>query len=102
MFSVQMTDDKDKCDDGNKLPDDGCSDKCLVEEGWECKEGSPDSRDRCSDKCGDGLVYHRSTEDYCDDHNTSEGDGCNKDCRVETGYFCEGGDKTKKDECKEI
>jgi len=25
-----------QCDDNNSNNDDGCSDACLIEEGWEC------------------------------------------------------------------
>lgn len=33
---IQRSDFGEKCDDGNSLNDDGCSDKCLIEDGYEC------------------------------------------------------------------
>lgn len=38
----------------------------------------------------------------CDDGNNNNGDGCDKSCEVEEGYYCEGGDLYNPDECFEI
>ena len=35
------------CDDGNILPFDGCSNECIVEDGWECTGGNETSPDTC-------------------------------------------------------
>jgi cysteine-rich repeat protein len=38
--------------------------------------------------CGNGLV---DGAESCDDHNTSDGDGCSANCLVEAGFVCTGG-----------
>ena len=38
----------------------------------------------------------------CDDGNTLTGDGCDGQCRVETGYVCRGGLDGGKDQCQWI
>lgn len=38
--------------------------------------------------CGDGLVG--APDEGCDDNNTTNGDGCDSQCAVETGYACNG------------
>jgi cysteine-rich repeat protein len=41
-------------------------------------------------------------ENYCDDGNNKDGDGCSSTCQVEIGYHCLGGSKSCPDTCKEI
>ncbi len=78
-----MVNPEEECDDGNTSPGDGCSDMCLVENGWVCEiPGEP-----CRQiTCGDGMA---SPEEECDDGNTSPGDGCSDMCLVENGWVCE-------------
>jgi cysteine-rich repeat protein len=43
--------------------------------------------------CGNGVVesYIVNTamyDEYCDDGNATNGDGCNSTCKIETGYNC--------------
>jgi cysteine-rich repeat protein len=38
-----------QCDDGNTEDGDGCSSRCVVEEGWECEGGSALTKDVCID-----------------------------------------------------
>jgi cysteine-rich repeat protein len=66
------------CDDGNTLPNDGCSPTCHFEPNCSATTG------QCTSKCGDGLVVNED----CDDGNTNDGDGCSHDCKVEAGYQC--------------
>jgi fibro-slime domain-containing protein len=66
------------CDDGNTLPNDGCSPTCHFEPKCDSTAGT------CTSKCGDGLVVNEE----CDDGNTNDGDGCSHDCKVEKGYQC--------------
>lgn len=40
------------------------------------------------DVCGDGAL-HEATEE-CDDDNIIGGDGCDKNCQIEAGFFCKG------------
>ena len=67
------------CDDGNIDVGDGCSDVCVLEDGWTCDEGG------CSEICGDGLVIGAEA---CDDANLDAGDGCSDACEVEDGWIC--------------
>ncbi len=66
------------CDDGNTLPNDGCSPTCHAEPNCDSATGT------CTSKCGDGLVVNEG----CDDGNTNNGDGCSSTCKVEPGYQC--------------
>jgi cysteine-rich repeat protein len=82
------------CDDGNQVSNDGCSNECLIEIGWDCNSSVPSV---CTPVCGDTLV--RGTE-TCDDGNevtettcnTYNGtcDICNNVCQTVTvvGPFC--------------
>lgn len=36
-----ILDEAEECDDGNTLPDDGCSSSCLIEAGWTCSAPVP-------------------------------------------------------------
>jgi cysteine-rich repeat protein len=71
------------CDDGNTVDGDGCSSRCLVENGWTCS-GEPST---CSSTCGNGAL---DSGEECDDGNRQAGDGCAAECVVEPGYTCEG------------
>ena len=66
------------CDDGNTLPNDGCSPTCHAEPNCSSSTGT------CTSVCGDGLVVNEG----CDDGNTNNGDGCSSTCTVEPGYQC--------------
>jgi fibro-slime domain-containing protein len=72
------------CDDGNTLPNDGCSPTCHAEPNCSSATGT------CTSKCGDGLVVNEG----CDDGNTNNGDGCSSTCKVEAGYQCAQPDST--------
>jgi len=72
------------CDDGNTLPNDGCSPTCHAEPNCSSATGT------CTSKCGDGLVVNEG----CDDGNTNNGDGCSSTCAVEPGYQCAQPDST--------
>lgn len=45
--------------------------------------------------CGDGKRFVFE----CDDGNNKDGDGCTRDCKVETGFQCTGGSPDNKDSC---
>jgi fibro-slime domain-containing protein len=77
------------CDDGNTKAGDGCSADCKqVEPGYTCPTNN-DVGGPCTavtmPTCGDGRL---SFGEYCDDGNTSSGDGCSATCTLETGYTC--------------
>ena len=74
----------EQCDDGNTLPNDGCSPTCHFEPNCRPATGT------CTSKCGDGLVVNEE----CDDGNTTNGDGCSSTCTVEPGFQCAQPDST--------
>ncbi|MBV9946498.1 MAG: DUF4215 domain-containing protein, partial [Myxococcales bacterium] len=69
----------EQCDDGNRVPYDGCSPTCTIDP--TCAQGT------CAGVCGDGLVF---PNEACDDGNTRSGDGCSATCQLEvgTGWSC--------------
>lgn len=80
-----LADPDEQCDDGNTANGDGCSVKCIIEEGFGCR-GQPSSCIRPI--CGEGLVH--APIEQCDDANGSNGDGCASFCHTEPGYVCTG------------
>ena len=42
--------------------------------------------DDCKEICGDGFDWGTYE---CDDGNRNTGDGCNQNCKVEKGFFCD-------------
>jgi cysteine-rich repeat protein len=75
--------DDEACDDGNFRNDDGCSENCSVESGFECA-GEPSD---CESICGNGAI---DSAESCDDGDLVEADGCSPDCRIERGWMCWG------------
>jgi cysteine-rich repeat protein len=75
--------DGEECDDGNFRSDDGCSEHCTVESGFECT-GEPSD---CESICGNGAI---DSAESCDDGDLAEADGCSPDCRIERGWICSG------------
>jgi len=55
----------EQCDDGNVVPNDGCSATCTLE-------------------CGDGVL---EGSEQCDDGNLVPGDGCDASCQFEPNFF---------------
>ncbi|MBS2032786.1 MAG: DUF4215 domain-containing protein, partial [Deltaproteobacteria bacterium] len=54
------------------------------ETGYTCTGSAPSV---CSTTCGDGI---KAGTEACDDHNTTNGDGCSSTCAVEAGWTCTG------------
>jgi cysteine-rich repeat protein len=50
------------------------------------------------DVCGDGL---QSADEQCDDGNLRPADGCDQQCRIESGFKCSGGSVSSKSVCEE-
>lgn len=73
------------CDDGNLSNNDGCSDTCSIESGFQCSGASSSSADTCTEICGDGKNYGQYG---CDDGNLINGDGCSLTCAIESGFGC--------------
>jgi len=65
------------CDDGNRIPYDGCSANCTLEPA--CAGGA------CTATCGDGIL---EPGEQCDDGNFLAGDGCSPTCTIEPGFTC--------------
>lgn len=49
----------EKCDDGNLLNGDGCSNLCIIENGYKCFNAPSN----CSPICGDALIFGNECED---------------------------------------
>eukprot|EP01029_Cantina_marsupialis_P027804 TRINITY_DN774021_c0_g1_i1.p1 TRINITY_DN774021_c0_g1~~TRINITY_DN774021_c0_g1_i1.p1 ORF type:complete len:1162 (+),score=431.12 TRINITY_DN774021_c0_g1_i1:118-3603(+) len=87
----------EECDDNNNINEDGCNNKCMVEDGFVCIHDDMLGYDRCWFKCGDGM---RQANEDCDDFNQVNGDGCNTECKLELGYYCNPiGGASLADEC---
>ena len=62
----------------------GCSKTCTKEPS--CRNGTGMVTTRaCDTSCGNGSI---ETGEQCDDGNSSDGDGCSKDCKTESGFMC--------------
>jgi cysteine-rich repeat protein len=84
----------EQCDDGNRVDDDTCSNRCLlsllcgngVKQGSEeCDDGDHDDTNACLStcqiaRCGDGKV--RQGVEQCDDGNGDDSDACLSNCRA--------------------
>lgn len=70
------------CDDGDADPGDGCSETCVVEEGFRCPPAGGACR---AIVCGDRRV---ESPERCDDGDADAGDGCDASCQVEDGWAC--------------
>jgi MYXO-CTERM domain-containing protein len=66
----------EQCDDGNDVGGDGCTEECVVEDGWGC-DGEPSA---CAFLCGNGVY---DDGEQCDDGNDADGDGCSASCEIE-------------------
>lgn len=52
----------------------------------------------CLEICGDGRRF----DDFCDDGNNDNGDGCTDNCLVEEGWTCIGGTSSRRSTCLEL
>jgi cysteine-rich repeat protein len=74
------------CEDGNSVPNDGCSPGCAVEPGFVCPLAVPGPLSNCTAVCGDLIIS--SPIESCDDGATVSGDGCSSTCHAEPQYCC--------------
>ena len=77
------------CDNEDKIIGDGikCLDDCSGNYiGWLCEGGSTTSPTICDTVCGDSVVLQ---DEYCDDGNLEDWDGCNHECFTEVGWTYE-------------
>ena len=107
------------CDDGNQTRNDGCDDRCVIEEcgnavlqewgGEACDDGNNDPLDgchQCQFTCGNQTLEEN---EECDDGNQIAGDGCDDHCLVErcsngilqtaSGEECDDGNLSNGDGC---
>ena len=99
-----ITENNEKCDDGNTTDGDGCTSKCTIEDGYTCpgkggactKEDTPDApidppdvpidEPEPAPPCGNGVI---NQGEACDDSNRTSGDGCSAECTIEDNYRCD-------------
>ncbi|CAD7955286.1 unnamed protein product, partial [Amoebophrya sp. A25] len=90
------TDIGETCDDRNTVDGDGCSSTCQVERGYTCRRHAQFDADACRlfnaaprgscvATCGNGIL---ESMEECDDGNLDDSDGCDRDCRIRTGFAC--------------
>jgi fibro-slime domain-containing protein len=78
----------EQCDDGETdgmvKSGDGCTSACdAVEPNYSCpQQGGACTR---TSVCGNGVL---TSDEQCDDRNTSSGDGCSASCTQEAGWQC--------------
>jgi cysteine-rich repeat protein len=53
----------------------------------------------CYEQCGDGYDFGTFG---CEDGDNTADDGCNADCEVEEGFYCNGGTSSVADTCFEV
>jgi cysteine-rich repeat protein len=113
-----MVDAGEACDDGNLIPDDGCTHLCalpvcgdgVVSAGEQCDAGADNGPGKpclasCkSNVCGDG---DKGPGEGCDDGNVMDGDMCTAQCALATcgdgklnvGEACDDGNDINEDAC---
>ncbi len=101
-------DEGEFCDDGNHNSGDGCSSDCkVIEDGFTCpssskgplagpcyKPGVPEEPVETGPRCGNRILEPQNGEecDYDDwEDGPYDGDGCDSNCKVESGFDCSGG-----------
>jgi len=114
LFPIQI---QTKCDTGKCIK---CNDYCQnCDSSAVCTECIPDfyingnqcfktcspgegnlDQLNCGEICGDGKKpTNYLGNNYCDDGNNVDGDGCSANCQFEEGYLCRGGDPENVDKC---
>ncbi len=93
------------CDDGNSTDGDGCNTDCKLSDTEECDDDTdcssgvcdPDS-DTCepANVCGNGAT---EGAEICDDGNSTDGDGCNTDCKLSDTEECDDDDDCSSGVC---
>jgi cysteine-rich repeat protein len=76
------------CDDGNVVSGDGCSAAGVIEATYYCHPGKIGAIDTCVESCGNGVNLFAAGSGRCDDGDNIPYDGCDSNCKVETGYTC--------------
>ena len=93
----------ESCDDDNSENNDGCSDACLIEEGWECI-GQPSA---CETICGDLII---AGNEECDnglsgnlncDYDIMSCEVCGEDCTLVDGQLVYCGDGVLQEDYEE-
>ncbi len=94
-----ITNPGEVCDDGNGTNNDGCDTSCRLSNGQTCTMDDQCSSGVCdtmgsgkcepANTCGNGKLDIANNE-FCDDGNTTGGDGCEADCKLPDGSTCTG------------
>ena len=90
----------EECDEGNQAKGDGCNGLCEIESTYVCILKPPGTADHC-EVCGDSKNMFGGSTENCDDGNRNDGDGCSKDCAVESLWTCKDGSSSSKDTCSD-
>ena len=88
-------------DDGNYINGDGWDSSCNTESGWTWVGGNLIHKDTWIEICGDGMIFN-SNSTYCDDGNSSDGDGWTSSWSIENGWIWSGGSTSTSTKWKEI
>jgi cysteine-rich repeat protein len=111
----------ERCDDGNTVNDDSCTNECtlptcgdaIIQSGEQCDDGNADNTDGCTSTCkrpmcGDGFVQP-SNHEQCDDGNGDDADSCTNSCQTpicgdgiiqpDLGELCDDGNTIPNDGC---
>jgi len=94
-----------QCDDGNKIKDDGCSNRCRLGDGQPCTRNDQCESNICKDGvcmgrniCGNGVV---EAGEGCDDGNRNDTDQCSNSCKLGDGEQCTHDDQCASNICKD-
>ena len=75
--------------------------RCLAKQALATQaEFVTDPQGEVTEKCGKGYRLSKTIE--CDDGNLIDGDGCDAQCKVESGYECTGGGPKTIDSCANV
>ena len=93
----------EECDSSDSIS--GCT-NCIIDNGWDCKlsnysaEAIENGPSFCmEEKCGDGS---KTRSEECDDGDIEDGDGCDKNCKIEPGWECTVAEIWGNSTCKEV
>jgi len=81
------------CDDRNRIPGDGCSHTCLIENEFRCRDNAGCQSGYCNRVCSENHVAECGNGrldpgEACDDNDLDNGDGCNSQCFIEDTFRC--------------
>lgn len=91
---------REECDDGNIVSEDGCTNSCKLETQFNCTIKVQTWKTICWSICGDGF---KTKLEFCDDGNLDDEEQCNQNCtEAANGWECTGGSITTPSTCTEV